>query len=276
MQKLKIIILLAVFMPFLAVMPVFSQEIKKGEQFEVSVFLNAESEAINAVEGKVVFPADVLELKEIRDGNSIINFWVERPKNNGNQIIFSGIIPGGYQEANGHIFSVAFQARQDGTSTIEIRDAKILLNDGNGTPSKTAIFNFQFSIFKPALDNDTDLPEDFKPEIASDPSIFEGKWFLVFGTQDKGLGIGHYEAQENKKNKIGGEKWLAVESPFLLKDQELKSFIFVKVIDKAGNERIVVVEPRYPIRWYGQPLIWSIIILGIIILYIVKKTLWKK
>ena len=89
-----------------------NQEINLNEQFGVNFFLNTENEKINAIEGDLVFPEGLLELKEIRDGNSIINFWVERPKiKSNNQIAFSGIIPGGYIGRKGLIFQLFFNQK---------------------------------------------------------------------------------------------------------------------------------------------------------------------
>src|SRR3989344_5310183 len=51
------------------------------QRFEVSVFLDTQLDDINALEGQIVFPGDLLELQEVRDGNSIVNFWIERPQN---------------------------------------------------------------------------------------------------------------------------------------------------------------------------------------------------
>jgi len=263
-----------------------NQEFTQGEEFLVNVFLNTEGESINAVEGKIVFP-DIVELKEIRDGNSIINFWIERPKVEQAGIIgFSGIIPGGYQETKGFVFSVVFRAKASGSGTIEIREAKVLLNDGKGTPANLSISNFQFSISKEVLTTqppvpeikDLEPPENFKPEIASDPTIFEGKWFLVFATQDKGSGIDHYEISETKRKTIRetDAKWTEVESPYLLKDQKLRSYIYVKAIDKAGNERVIMLSPRYPLKWYEKWEIWVIIIVAIVIMYLILSIFRKR
>ena len=66
-------------------------EISVGEQFKVDVVLNAKGEELNAIEGSILFPDNLISLKEIRDGNSIINFWIERPKiTNERKIDFSG------------------------------------------------------------------------------------------------------------------------------------------------------------------------------------------
>ena len=269
------------------------QEIGVNQQFQVDLVLDTENEEINAIEGKILFPEDLLELKEIKDGNSIVSFWIERPRvsrqTDAKQeretdalIVFSGIVPGGYNDAKGLIFSAVFQAKKEGAGTIEIQDAKALLNDGKGTPAKLSVSNFQFLISKEVAPlelleiKDTEPPELFKPMIAQDPKMFEGKYFLVFATQDKKSGIAHYEVQENRRQKIESRKWIETESPYILKDQELRSYIFVKAVDKAGNERIAVVEPRYPIKWYEMYEIWGIIIVMIFIGYIFWKILKSK
>src|SRR3990170_5854361 len=69
-------------------------EVGVNQRFEADVFLDTQGENINAVEGEFEFPRGFLGLKEISDGDSIINFWIQRPKLNlDNKIIFSGIIP---------------------------------------------------------------------------------------------------------------------------------------------------------------------------------------
>src|SRR3989344_3611432 len=81
-----------------------TQEIKVNQLFEVGVFINTDEESINAFEGKITFPNDLVKVKEIRDWNSIVNFWIDRPherhgaidKEQG-EIVFSGITPGGFQ-----------------------------------------------------------------------------------------------------------------------------------------------------------------------------------
>jgi len=262
-----------------------TQEINVGQQFQVDVILNTEGEQINAIEGKITFPRDLLELKKINDGNSIINFWIEKPKSAPDgQVVFSGIVPGGYNDNQGLILSITFLAKKEGSGLIEIQNAKTLLNDGKGTEAKLKIFNFQFLISKEVLTTqfsvpeikDLEPPENFKPEITSDPTIFEGKYFLVFATQDKGSGIDHYEVLESRNQKIENRNWRTVESPYLLKDQKLKSFIYVKAVDKAGNERIAILAPRYSLKWYEKWENWIIIIIVTFILYLLWKVIKSK
>jgi hypothetical protein len=259
-----------------------NREFTQGEEFLASIFLNSLEESINAAEGRVLFSENLLEVKEIRDGNSIINFWIERPRiEQAGAIGFSGIIPGGYQETKGLVFSVVFQAKANGSGAIEIQDAKVLLNDGEGTSASVKLSPFQFSISQeepatpPMVETvkDTNPPEDFEPEIASDSNIFDGKYFLVFATQDKGSGIDHYEVCEGSKRKC-----MIAESPYLLQNQKLDQQIFVKAVDKSGNERAVMLPPQKPLPWYKNYFVLAIlIIIGLMVIgVILRKILWQK
>ncbi len=75
---------------------------------------------------------------------------------------------------------------------------------------------------------------------------------MTFATQDKQSGIDHYEIQESRSSKIDAGKWKTAESPYLLIDQELHSFIYVLAIDRQGNERVIKVFPRKPLAWTEQ------------------------
>ena len=140
---------------FVAV-PVFAAEIflepdknpGQEDQFKVSIFLDTK-EQLNAAEGTLRFPPDFLELKSVNDANSIINFWVEYPNiiSNGN-IRFSGITPGGYKGGQGLIFSATFKVLQEGKGVFDIRDARVLQNDGKGTEAKLQIIDLPFIISK--------------------------------------------------------------------------------------------------------------------------------
>ena len=165
-----------------------------------------------------------------------------------------------------------------------MQNIKALLNDGNGTAADISVSSLKIIVTSQDLSlppkkeaKDQEPPESFKPEIARDSTIFDGEWFLVFATQDKGLGIGRYEIKETR-SRISGlfSKWISSESPYALRDQKLRSYIFVKAVDKAGNVRIEKILPRNPLRWYENYENWIIIILGLVIAYAIKKFLWKR
>lgn len=280
---------LTIFMLFFVVADVFSteiflnaesKEIKRVDEFKVDFFLNTENEDINAMEGKIIFSTYLLELKEIRDGNSIINFWIERPENNlSGKINFSGIIPGGYSGKKGLIFSVIFQAKNKGKDIIKINNFKALLNDGKGTEIASTISNLDFLIFQQTATTtpiiipkvkDTDPPESFKPEISNDPLIFNNKYFLIFATQDKGSGISHYEVSEC------GSQFIIAKSPYVLKNQKLDCGIKIKAIDKDGNSRIEIISAQKPVKKLDIGMLKVVLpIISLLLLIIVLAVLIK-
>jgi len=299
-QKFKVIILLSIFSFLFSLSHTQAaqlnltsqvQELGGGQQFRVDLMLDAQGQSINAVEGEIVFPNELLELEDIRDGDSIINLWIERPRAP-RETVFSGVIPGGFEGVlspyyegyrPGKIFSLIFQAKSVGEGIVEVKNAQALLHDGLGTSTELSISTFSFAIREtgreierePLVEKDTDLPEPFTPQIAKEPTIFDGKYFVVFVTQDKGSGIDHYEMQENRKEKIENRKWIEAESPYVLKDQALKSSIYVKAVDRAGNERIAVIPPENELSLYEKYFIWIIILVGILGL-IFLSILWRK
>ena len=118
---------------------------------------------------------------------------------------------------------------------------------------------------------DTEPPESFVPEISRDELIANGKWFVVFVTQDKASGIDRYEIKESRQKILTFfSRWRVAESPYVLQDQELRSYVFVKAVDKNGNQRIIKIAPRNPLEWYENYENWLIIVLGLLIAYATK------
>ncbi len=264
-----------------------------GQQFAVDVMLDAQSEAINAVEARILFPQDLLKLEQVYETDSTITLWVEKPLAVAGTVSFSGIIPGGfsgvlspyYQGVRpGQILKLVFSTKQEGKGIIEARGLRILLNDGQGSEGKAEIKNFSFEIKGRALETgpgvalqDSDSPELFTPQVAQDVMLNGGQKTLIFSAQDKGSGIDYYEVAEQKgkpaENYIG-LSWRRATSPFLLEDQNLESWIYVKAVDKFGNQRIVQVSPR-PEK-YQKNWIWVIILAGIAIGLLILRLRPKK
>lgn len=251
-------------------------EVTSGEQFSVDVVIHSE-ESLNALQGRLIFPKDKLLVREIRDGDSSINFWVERPHTKiPGTVSFSGITPGGFSGANNAIFSVVFEAKDTGIASIVLNETEALKNDGLGNRAILTTHDTAVSIksgdsnVRKELLIDTELPEDFNITIDKDPDIFDGKYFLVFATQDKISGIDVYKVRE------GTWGWFSVaESPYLLKHQSLNREIFVKAVDKSGNERVVTLEARHPLKWYQQYALIGILLAVLTFAFIIK-TVWKK
>jgi hypothetical protein len=231
-------------------------EMQVGDEHVLEVFLDTEEEEVNALEGSLAFPAGAFEIKEVRDGNSAVTFWITRPNVSGERILFSGIIPGGHVGKKSPLFAVVVRPLHTGLASVDVREAQVLLNDGKGTPTSVRVRPLalvvseaisQQGVVAPQTE-DREPPEAFVPLISSDVNLLSGKRFLVFATQDKGSGIDHYEVRE------GGGQYRVAESPYLLQNQKADQDIFVKAVDKMGYERVATLAleaPRAPYQKYA-------------------------
>ena len=252
------------------------------DEFIIDLSINTENDSLNAIEGVLTFPKDLLEVKEIRNADSIINFWIQEPQSlNEGKVSFSGITPGGFSGSDVPIFSIVFLAKKAGGSLIDIDEIKILRNDGKGTEVDGQISPLSLTILPKSSSGssdstkvdpilDTEPPEDFIPTISSDPNVFEGKHFLVFVAQDKGSGVDYYEVKEGFFG-----KFIIAKSPYLLTNQNLDKKIYVKAVDVLKNERVTLLSPQNAGAWYQQYEIFAILVLIGIVLFALKK-LWSR
>ena len=112
---------------------------------------------------------------------------------------FSGIIPGGFEGEKAPLLilklKVNDRAQKTGNQTAVLsfdkEQTKAYLNTPDGLEDVLELEKMELPIVK-GKENmgvgtiDVDAPESFKPEIAQDPNIFGGKWFLAFATQEIG------------------------------------------------------------------------------------------
>ncbi|MDP2703862.1 MAG: hypothetical protein Q8P01_01425, partial [bacterium] len=205
-----------------------------------------------------------VNVREIQTGKSVILIWVEEPHQTGNIITFAGIRPGGFEGVY-PVFTIHGVFTKEELEQAHFKSVLALKNDGTG---ESTLVKASLSLV--AFKSDTELPEEFTLTIATDPNIFEGKYFLVFATQDKGSGIDRYEVREGRWG------WFKeVKSPYLLKHQKLNRDVYVKAIDNAGNERVVVLAARVHKSWWGESGLFAILMV-IVLFAIVYKKIWLK
>ena len=218
-----------------------------GDEFLVTLQIDTQGKSINALEGEIAFPEEVLELQTIQEKGSVINLWIEGPHGEQGTVVFSGLTPGGYT-GEGVIFSLVFKAKTQGTDFITIGKVKALLNDGQGTPDSVTTLPFQFFVSAQSLiprtldtqEEDKEPPEPFDLRVAQDSTIFDGQNFLVFATQDKSSGVDYYEVSFVRNGET--TSWERAESPFLLEQYDKIETIRVKAVDRVGNERIATLS----------------------------------
>lgn len=229
------------------------REYAMHDQFLATVHLDA-GEQFNALDGVFQYAPTVLRIVAIHDGNSLVSFWLEAPhETTAGTILFSGMTPGGFQGANEKVFDVLFEVTSKGDPSLRISNAHLYKNDGTGTSIAISEQSPAVSITAASKEAktvelyDVEPPEDFTPSVAHDDALFGGANFLVFGTQDKGLGVDRYEVREGMLGMYREAK-----SPYLLRRQLLDRPIYIHAVDREGNVREVVVPPRVSIPLWRQ------------------------
>jgi hypothetical protein len=241
--------------------PEVSSALLRGEFIVVPIYLDTQFEEINAVEVYVNF-SDNLVFRDYLDGKSIITHWIEKPHLQYSdvrrpKIIFSGIIAGGISGRNLNLIELVFEAKETGIAKIEIdKNSKVLLNDGLGTKTKLIALSQSFNVSEikglPEIKIKDDFPpEPFKIYLVKNNEIFNGKYYITFEAKDKQSGVAYYEISERPINFIFLAKpdiknlsFKKAESPYVLEDQSLRSYVVVKAVDKAGNERVEILYPQ--------------------------------
>jgi len=260
--------------------------VQAGELLEVTLMVDTEGEVINAIEGSTSFSPNLV-LKQIRSGNSLMGLWIDSPREEGDKVVFSGIIPGGYLGEigpkwegvhPGRIFSLLFEVKEGGEAWVQVsRESTVLLNDGKGSETYVAIEDAKIKVLEGKEANvidweDKENPEPFKPVIELFP---DGLYYLIFVTQDKGSGIAYYDVRE------GEGSFVTVESPYLLENQHLDVPITVRAVDKNGNKRLALLPPQTQpaqhekVETFPVLLVVGIIVIFCIVIFVVKLR-WKK
>jgi len=250
---------------------------------------DTEGEVINAIEGSTSFSPNLV-LKQIRSGNSLVGLWINSPTEEGDHVVFSGIIPGGYLgeigpnwkgTRPGRIFSLLFEAKESGDAWVQVnRESKVLLNDGKGSEAYVAIEDAKIKVLEGkeaqspnVIDwEDKENPEPFNPVIELFP---DGLYYLIFVTQDKDSGLAYYDVRE------GEGSFIIAESPYLLENQLLTVPITVRAVDKNGNKRLALIKPKIQSAQNEEVETFPVLpVMGIIVIFciviFVFKLRWKK
>lgn len=273
-----------------------SSDILRGEDFSVNIRVDTQGECINAVEINVAFSNAILQAIDFNDANSILNLWIKKPEINqiDGKIIFAGGIPNGYcGQISGDpgksnlIGAIMFRSATDNINSNNgqisfLPDSRVLLNDGMGTLANLTTKNLDFQINEKRIEipsfrwyeilkKDNIPPEKFQPEISKNSLVFDNKYFLVFSTTDKQTGIDYYEICEIPQTiSLKGALCNKADSPYLLKDQSLRSIIEVRAVDKAGNKQIIKI-PASTKTSARNKLSWLIFILMSILGFVIWK-----
>jgi hypothetical protein len=249
-----------------------------GEQFYVDVMLDPQNVSLNGIEGSVTFAENNVSFVRAETGQSLINFWIEQPKLNGNTISFSGVIPGGFDgvidpfnpqnKLPGLMVRLIFESTQPGTETFSSASTSVTQNDGLGTllsiPNVNTIVNIT-NIPNPFVyKNTNDVAPQIQAYVTRDPNLFNNKYTLIFSATDSGTGIKDVMIKE------GNRDWKEITSPYLLEDQGRHSVIALEAVNYSGATIITIINPL-PYKLFSPANILLFILFIFIIFFIVKK-----
>jgi hypothetical protein len=237
----------SVFAAVFVTSQVSQTDLRPGETTEYLVKLLATT-SVNALEGTITFDANHLKVERIDDGGSVVALWVRKPtERDAGEISFSGIMPGGIRGEELVLFRVQFRAFATGTTDILWSNMRVLAHDGRGTDLAVVTTPVRLAILEDgasspvAIESDNFPPEVFTPVVGTDAAVAGGLTYIVFATADKGTGVAAYYVREYRS------PWLRMfvrfrqaTSPYVLEDQSGQSFVEVKAVDYAGNERVIL------------------------------------
>ncbi len=75
------------------------------------------------------------------------------------------------------------------------------------------------------------------------------------------------------------KKWTKVSNSYILSDQELQSFIWIKAVDKSGNKTIEKIVPKNQKKWYNGyrvVILTLVFLVSLFFLILLIKKIWKK
>lgn len=142
-----------------------------GSTFDVSVFLDTESETVNALDVALSFPPDKLQIVSPTTGQSIISVWTSQPRFNNlaGTVNLRGGLPGGIKVSNGLVTTLTFRVRSVGQAVVRfLDDSRVLLHDGKGTD---ALRDTQSGIYNLIL------PPPQGPIVVSETHPDQARWY---------------------------------------------------------------------------------------------------
>lgn len=213
----------------------------------VHLILDTEGESLNAIEGELAIRSGTSH--EIRDGNSLISLWITKPMK-GDTISFAGITPGGFSGSHGLLFSMVL----DESDEVLFRKGLAYRSDGTGTA--IALSRGERREVSGSALSDASPPESFSATLTRNDDVFDGKYVLIFATQDKGRGMDYFEVCEGLVARC-----TRAESPYILNNQDADFLIRIRAVDLAGNVRTSYLFTQEAQIQYGL-----VIFLGILII----------
>jgi len=249
---------------------------------EIAVAVKLDADVpVNVLETAVRIP-DGVSFVRAGDGGSIVELWIEQAKYDaaGREVSFAAMIPGGFIGTGGKVLTLYAKRGSHASGEFRFVSEKtaLYLNSPAAPPETAELASIAVSeaiegsqALAARIGNggneakDTEPPYAFYAAVSQNPHMFEGMHYIAFYAKDELSGILRYEVAEGSAEETFQYQsldWTEASSPHILADQTRSGHIYVKAVDHAGNERIIVIPPGGLYSQEDAPkyLLWSIII----------------
>jgi hypothetical protein len=258
-------------------------QVSVGDSILVNLRLDTEGESINAVDGLLllVAGADKVAIKDYNLAGSALKQWPRTPSFDPikKEISYVGGTPGGFQQKDALLFQVVLTALKPGRLTFKPGQMAIYLNDGKAKTVSVIARPLSLEIatgsdktedaWAKLLSQDKTPPAAFDLNLVSDPTLFNGHYFITFNTLDLQSGISFYEVKE------GSLPVRRSGSPYVLQNNNPQEPIMVIAHDKAGNLRTATLNSSNNFSTLLPKVLITLLLILIIMLFYNRRARWK-
>jgi hypothetical protein len=157
-----------------------------AQTFTVNVLVSSSDQPMNAAQGVVTFPKDLLEVTGVSKVGTKMSLWVQEPSfsNAAGTVRFEGIVLNpGYQGGAAKVLSISFKVKGAGSASVAFSSGTVLANDGKGTNILSGLGGAKFTL--QAAGTPTETPpakEEIKgvpntPALSSETHPKQDQWY---------------------------------------------------------------------------------------------------
>ena len=106
-----------------------------GATIDVSVRVDSGGQSVNAAQGTIHYPVNILQVQSVDHSNSIFNIWAQEPSVNTStgDIAFLGGGTNSFSGTSLYILDITFLVKGTGAATIDLTNAGVTVGDGTGS-----------------------------------------------------------------------------------------------------------------------------------------------
>jgi hypothetical protein len=211
-----------------------------GEDVAVTVRLDTQKDSLNAVEGSISIPKDLM-VEGVNTGGSALSLWPVEPRfvPGSSKVEFAGGVPAGIAPGRDVVlFTITAKASAPGTYAVAPASVRGFRDDGQGTAFSIGGSAAKISVgmqasSEPQAQEDTMPPQFISVEVGQDPALFGGRRYVAFFATDDNSGVSYYEVKEGL---LG--RYTRADRYYVLSDQGGGSAVWVRAVDAAGNSTV--------------------------------------